>query len=334
MDPFTQGALGAVLPAALARRRRVRVAAAVGFPAGMAADLDVLIRSQTDPLLFLEYHRQFTHSLLFVPIGGLLVAAAIHLLLRRWTGIGFKETWFYATLGYATHGLLDAATSYGTLLLWPFDDARVAFDVISIVDPLFTLPIALLLAVGAVRRSPGAARLAVVWAALYVGAGTVQREAAEAVARDLARERGHEPVRLTVKPSFANLVVWRSIYEADGRFHVDAVRPWFSRDVIEGASVATLDVPEAFPWLDPSSRQARDIERFSWFSDGWVAKADDGGDRVIDVRYAFLPMAIAPLWSIRLDRDAPPADHVRFETHREGAGRRLRALVDLILGRE
>ena len=33
--------------------------------------------------------------------------------------ISFKETWIYSTLGYATHGLLDACTSYGTLLFWP-----------------------------------------------------------------------------------------------------------------------------------------------------------------------------------------------------------------------
>jgi hypothetical protein len=52
----------------------------------MAPDLDVLISSRTDPLLFLEYHRQFTHSLVFIPFGAGLVALAIWALLGRRRG--------------------------------------------------------------------------------------------------------------------------------------------------------------------------------------------------------------------------------------------------------
>ena len=63
MDPLTQGVLGASLPQASTARSYVGIAGLFGFIAGMAPDLDVLIRSDTDPLLFLEYHRQFTHSL-------------------------------------------------------------------------------------------------------------------------------------------------------------------------------------------------------------------------------------------------------------------------------
>ena len=70
MDPLTQGALGAALPQSTAVRGKYAGSAGLfGFLAGMAADLDVLIRSSSDPLLFLEYHRQFTHSLVFIPVG-------------------------------------------------------------------------------------------------------------------------------------------------------------------------------------------------------------------------------------------------------------------------
>ena len=53
--------------------------------------------------------------------------------------------------GYATHGLLDACTSYGTQLFWPFSDERVAWNNSSIVDPLFTLPILALVIAAAMR---------------------------------------------------------------------------------------------------------------------------------------------------------------------------------------
>ena len=77
MDPLTQGVLGAVLPQATAARALCAPGAGLlGFLAGMAADLDVLIRSSSDPLLFPEYHRQFTHSLMFIPSGAYLCAGA------------------------------------------------------------------------------------------------------------------------------------------------------------------------------------------------------------------------------------------------------------------
>lgn len=333
MDPLTQGALGAALPASMRNGRQTAVAGAVGFIAGMTADLDVLIRSPTDSLLFLEYHRQFTHSLVFVPVGGFLVAALFFLCFRRCLTTGFSRLWLFSSLGYATHGLLDAATSYGTQLLWPFSEDRFSFSIVSIVDPLFTLPVLSLVMTGIVRRSGRWARLAMVWAACYLGLGAYQHQAAEALAHRLARDRGHEPVRLEVKPSFANLVVWRSIYETADRFYVDAVRPGFAADTFEGAAIARLDLPSAFPWLDPSSQQARDIERFARFSDGFVAPAADGSERLVDIRYSMVPTEIAPLWSIRLDRNARPDAHVRYETHRSGAGEKFRALLAMVLNR-
>lgn len=134
MDPLTQGALGAALPQATANRRQVVAAGLLGFLSGMAPDLDVLIRSAQDPLLFLEYHRQFTHALAFIPIGGLLCALVLHPLIGRRAGLRFRFSYLFCTLGYGTHGLLDACTTYGTLLLWPFSNERIAWHGISIID--------------------------------------------------------------------------------------------------------------------------------------------------------------------------------------------------------
>ena len=73
MDPLTQGLIGAALPQSLCNKKYLLVAGSLGMLAGMSPDLDVLIRSSSDPLLFLEYHRQFTHSLLFIPFGSYFV---------------------------------------------------------------------------------------------------------------------------------------------------------------------------------------------------------------------------------------------------------------------
>ena len=138
MDPVSQGTVGAAFAQSSANKINIAKISIVGFLAGLAPDLDVLIRSSTDPVLFLEYHRQFTHSLVFIPFGALLVAALIFPLVKK--SLSFKTTYVASFLGYATHGLLDACTSYGTLLLWPFSNERITWNNISIVDPLLTIP--------------------------------------------------------------------------------------------------------------------------------------------------------------------------------------------------
>ena len=80
MDPISQGALGAAFSQATAKKEKLRAAALLGCLAGMSADLDVFINSSTDPLLFLEYHRHFTHALLFIPFGAAIVTLVLYIL--------------------------------------------------------------------------------------------------------------------------------------------------------------------------------------------------------------------------------------------------------------
>ena len=145
MDPITQGTLGAVLSQSVSNKKTLGIIGLIGFLSGLAPDLDIFIRSEKDPLLFLEFHRQFTHSLIFIPFGGFICAVCLFFLISKRLNISFKDTWISATLGYATHGLLDACTSYGTLLFWPFTQTRIAWNSISIIDPLFTIPLFILI---------------------------------------------------------------------------------------------------------------------------------------------------------------------------------------------
>ena len=59
MDPLTQGTVGAAFSQSSADKKNILKISVIGFLAGLAPDLDVLIQSSTDPILFLEYHRQF-----------------------------------------------------------------------------------------------------------------------------------------------------------------------------------------------------------------------------------------------------------------------------------
>ena len=330
MDPISQTALGAALPQAVFGADKLRRATLLGCVAGMAPDLDVFIGSEADPLLFLEFHRQFTHALVFVPVGAAVVALLLHPFARR--VLRWRESYLACLLGYATHGLLDSCTTYGTQLFWPFSDYRVAWNNISVVDPLFTLPLVGCVALAAALRRPRLARWGLAWALAYLLLGAVQQQRAAATGEALAKTRGHHPAQLSAKAGFANLLLWKIVYAHDGRYYVDAVRAGLRVTACPGASVRMLDLARDLPWLAPQSQQARDVERFRWFSQGYVAPHPQLPDHVIDVRYSVVPNRIAPLWGIALDPAAGPSRHARFVGDRRLAREQGAAYLALLRG--
>ena len=262
----------------------------------------------------------------------MLAASVLHLLLGRRLNLTFAQSALFCTLGYATHGLLDALTSYGTVMLWPFSEERFAWRIISVVDPLFTLPIIGLVFAAVLRSSSAYARAALVWGAIYLTLATLQQQTALKLAYGIAESRGHVPTRIQVKPSFGNILVWKTLYEAQDRFFVDAVRVGLSPRVFTGDSIPKLNIARDLPWLDSGSQQARDIERFRWFSDGYISQDPAHPNRIIDVRYSLIPNQLAALWSIEVALNAGPMDHARFLTHRGNASHRLGELWRLMFG--
>ncbi len=317
MDPLTQGVLGVTASQVVSTRKEKVIAAVLGFFSGMAADLDVLITSSTDPLLGLEYHRHFTHALIFIPIGGLICASVFYYLIPIFKAkLSFKRTYLFCVAGYATHAVLDACTTYGTQLFWPFSNARVAWNTVSVIDPLFTVPLIILLLFAVFKRSNKLAMVAFTYVFVYIGLSFVQNYRAQALAIELAQSRGHTPINLGVKPSMANIITWKSVYEFEGRYYVDAVRILKSHRIIEGSSTEKLDIEKHFSWLDLTTQQAKDIQRFSWFSNHHLGIDPDNKNRIIDIRYSLLPNEMTGMWGITLNQDATPNEHVVWTTTR------------------
>lgn len=319
MDPITQGVVGVTAAQLVSDRKHKIAAAVIGFLSGMAADLDVLITSSKDPLLFLEFHRHFTHSLVFIPIGALLCTLVFRFVFKSWfrrNQFGFKVTYLFSIAGYATHALLDACTTYGTQLLWPFSDTRVAWNTVSVIDPLFTVPVMILVFMAAYKRSSKLAWLGTSYALLYLGLGVLQNHRAAGVAQELALSRGHTPLNISVKPSMANLIVWKSVYEHQGRYYVDAIRVVANSKVYDGTSVAKLNVVSQFTWLDASSQQAQDIERFRWFSNQHLGLDPANSNRIIDIRYSLIPNEVTGMWGIVLSEAKDKQEHVEWTVNR------------------
>ena len=309
MDPVSQAAIGAAAAQSGAPRTSLRLGLLVGALAGTMPDLDVVIRSPADPLLFLEYHRHFTHALAFIPVGGLLAAGVAAMLSRGRHRI--RELWWPATLGWATHGLLDSCTSYGTFLLWPFTDERIAWHNVAIVDPLFTLPLVAGVVLAWRRANRTLARMALAWGIAYLLFGVVQRERAESEHRSLIASRGHTAARAEVKPSIGNNVLFRAFYEHDGRYWADAIRiPWIGAPTVyEGESIAVVQASDLMAELP--AIHAGDVARFAKFSNNFLVHDPRNPGFIGDFRYSAVPNQIAPLWGINLG-GAQPDQHIDF----------------------
>ncbi|MCW5603100.1 MAG: metal-dependent hydrolase [Burkholderiales bacterium] len=330
MDPVSHALLGAACGRSVARSHG-RAAMLAGVAGALLPDADVLIHAAGDPLFTIEYHRHFSHSFAVAPLGALIAAGAVWLALKRRAGLGVL--YFAALAGFLSAILLDACTSYGTHLLWPFDDTRFAWRVIAVVDPVMTL-ILLAGVVLAFRIDSAAwARAAVALAVVYLGCGWIQRERASEAVEQLAASRGHAVVRPEVKPTLGNLLLWRSVYPAGSDYVADAVRVGpFSRPIVYPGRTVPRVVPEDLsPPLPAGSVQALDVARFARLSEGYLARHPDHPDVIGDVRYAMLPDDVRPIWGIRIDPHR--ADyHVELLTFREFTAQDRRRFLAMLRG--
>jgi inner membrane protein len=328
VDPLTHGLLGAAVAQAALPAPESRKALLLGAAAGMLADGDVLLRVVSDPALPWEVHRHATHALLFSPLGGLLAALPFLIASSAWRA-RWRAVVFAATLAYATHGLLDACTSYGTSLFLPFSSARAAWDVIAILDPLFTLMLGagMLLAAWRLRKAPAFAALAL--CAAYLGLGWRQHAAAMDEVLRLAASRGHVVERALPTPM--NLVVWRGLYVAQGRIFADGGRvPILGAARFTAGTSVPLPAPEAGPSsgrADARAARIADVEaRFERFADGFAARDPERPDVLADMRYSLEVASFSPLWGIRVGAsnvDGDPVSWVDLAADRRASLRRM-----------
>ena len=323
MDQVTQVALGAAAAQAVGTRTLGRKAWVVGGVAALLPDLDMVFAPLADPLFPIELHRTFTHGLAMVP----LLAALTTLLLMPFRPFRTRTLAVFLVAGVAalTHAPLDVLTSYGTMPLWPFDRAWIGWDVVSVVDPLYTLILVIGVVLAARRISSRPAWIALALSCLYLGLGVVQRDRALDVQAHLASARGHVPTHARVIPSLGGPLIWRSLYVADGHIHADAIRlPPFSAPAVQAAGRVRQFTLEDFPADVPDHDHVRAVfQRFVVFADGLIARTPGDEDVVGDMRYT-TAYGFDAVWGMRLVDGEPASWAHRPKDTIGGIGRLIR----------
>jgi inner membrane protein len=301
MNVFTLALASLVLVRAV-RPGAPQAAWAVVLLAGTIADLDAL-SAISGPSVYVAWHQTYTHSLgaAFVAVAILVIAYV--LLTRRSAPLRISVAALSATASLAAclHLAMDACTSEGVALLWPFGSRRITADWLASVDPwIIAILIAALLLpellhlvnaeIGARDKRPRGrvgAILGIIFVMLYVGVRAMLHS--NVVAAMQARTyRSELPRRIAAFPESASLFTWHGIVETDSALHqltVNAV-PGASFDPESGI---TLFKPESSPALD----RARDLDaakaflRVARFPKATVEKTASGSEvQIRDLRYA------------------------------------------------
>lgn len=333
MDIVTQGIAGALLAQTAANPQHRRYATITGLFAGLLPDLDAAIRSSTDPLLTLEFHRQFSHSLIFIPLGALIATLLLWPFLRK--KLPLSWLYLFSLLGFASAGLLDACTSFGTQLLWPFSDERFAWNLVAIIDPLLTLVLITMVIAGWRTGKRIYPVSGVIFAFLYLLLAYTQQQAAVQIQQELAQSRKHTIETSVIKPTLGNIILWRSVYLHNGRYYVDAIRPaiFAATRIYTGQSIATYKMDTRINELAIAMKQYQDIIRFNKLSNGFLVKHPEDENVLGDIRYAMLPNSAAPLWGIRLNPDNPH-QHVQEATFRENSIEIRKNFFRMLMGKD
>lgn len=266
MDSITQAALGGLCGELLLRKQLGWKGAAWGLFFGTLPDLDIVIVSFVDSMDWLRTHRSLSHSLflmlLLSPLFGYLLSKLHH-------KVSVARATTFVLLTWSTHVLIDCFNSYGTQVFEPFSDYRFTLNNMSIIDPLFTVPMVIGIIICLFFARTGLKRSWVVWSttawiSLYTLASFVMLgRAQDHFSKELANAN-IQSEEILVSPSLANIFLWRMVVRDDENYYVSHWSFWDSPD-----RPFHLDRVERTPGLAAPYLGSKAFETLDWFSQGW-----------------------------------------------------------------
>jgi inner membrane protein len=192
---------------------------------------------------------------------------------------------FFWTL--VTHPLLDAHTTWGTQLFWPFE-YRVAYQNIFVVDPLYTLPFLVftLIALFMKRTNPKRAkinRIGLIVSTAYMALSIVLKTVTFKEFESTLENEKIEYVELDTRPAPLNTFLWNAQVETETGYRV----AYYS--IFEPKPITfSEEFPKNHQLLEPYKEQ-KAIQQLIKISQGWyMVREENGKLYYIDLRFGQL----------------------------------------------
>jgi inner membrane protein len=305
MDTLTHVLTGAVIAKAVNDEKIGKWGMVAGLAAGFFPDTDFVL-GLFNRQFYLEYHRDFTHSLLLGPFYALFFSWLFVKISKR------PHFWnFYAIclLVLVSHVLLDLFTSYGTMIFSPLSGHRYAWDLLFIVDLIFSGIVVLPLVVSLLVKKK-AARIcqgSLVGLTAYVLFCWIQHNQALGLVRSFAGDTKEEVLKVASLPQPLSPFRWANYVETEQRVYQGFVDLTRKKDpgLVSGTSYfkklnrlyyppsridyrVWIKIPDS-PWVE-KALTTEGVRIYYWFARFPVVKSvhsNNGSHRVefMDVRF-------------------------------------------------
>ncbi len=308
MDSLTQIVLGAAVGEVVLGKKIGNKAMLYGAIAGTIPDLDVFASHFTDTVTALSIHRGFTHSivfsLLFAPIFGWLVSR--YEAYKNFNGWSWLFFW-----AFLTHPILDAHTTWGTQLFWPFD-VRFAFKTIFVIDPLYTIPflVFLILAMRQHRTSEKRSfynRMGLVMSSSYLVLTFLLKWMAFNQFESALETQNITYLKLDTRPSPLNTILWSANVETENAYLLG------NYSFFDTKSIAFESYPKNHELLENLTENNK-VKRMIAISEGWYTIVEKNDNLYFnDLRFGLLslePQSQNFVFQYQIDTDAD--DNVQF----------------------
>jgi len=294
MDSITQIVLGAACGEAVLGKKIGNRALLFGAIGGTIPDLDVFIgkllfNNEIDAMAF---HRGFMHSFLFAIFAAVGFGMLVFWIYNRGKRFGMttQKEWmwlFFASI--FTHPILDSFTAYGTQLFAPFSNYRVAFNNISVADPMYTLPFLIaLIVVMCFKRTSTKRRLflqiGLGVSSLYMLLTLVNKYHVNGVYKQSLADQKIEYLRFQTQPTILNNILWYGTAETTEAYYVG----FYSILDAEATVSKWHKLPKNHDYIEG---MPKDLETLAWFSSGFYnlnETADPDTFLFKDLRYPLM----------------------------------------------
>lgn len=339
MDSLTHIVLGAAIGEGTLGKQAGKKAMFWGAVLATAPDADVLIGAFMNDLDKMIFHRGLTHSFFFIALASPVYGWLISKLSRA--PVNWKQWTLLAFITQITHALLDSLTSYGTQILIPLSNKAVAVSSISVIDPIFTLPLIISCLFLLFKSNQWKYRQACATAGIFLASGYLMftvfnKYQVEQQFITQLEEKGVEIVDLEVKPTLLNNILWRGIAQTgDGIYQVGYFSTADGRDVIDFSEI------DGNHHLLINHMHLTSVQRLIWISNGFF-KIEEYNDGFIfnDLRFGrvaeFSGDDSPYAFSYTLKKEAEASDftvqRIELQIDRSREGSSVRKLWDRMFG--
>ena len=294
MDSLTQIVLGAACGEIALGRKIGNKALLFGAIGGTIPDLDVFIGKFlfNNEIQSMAFHRGFMHSLLFAVLAAFVFGWFAYKFYnsgkRKKTTIQKDWIWLFF-LSIFTHPILDCFTPYGTQLFAPFSDYRVAFNAISVVDPLYTLPFLICMLVVLFFKRTNSKRLKWTKAGIYISSFYLlftlgNKFYIDSIFKKSFKKAGISMDRFSAQPSIFNNILWYAVAETKDKYHLT----FYSLLDKSATANKIISIDKNHDLIDMN---AENLKTLAWFSNDYyrISKKEKIGTyKYTDLRYPML----------------------------------------------